>query len=57
MTTLNANPHIDINGFKEAGIVAAIEDPNAIDVGISRKEMKILLLCVTWNQKKTKSIV
>ena len=30
---LCANPQIGINGFKEAGIVAAIEDPGAIAIG------------------------
>ena len=29
---LHANPQIGINGFKEAGIVAAIEDPDSIAV-------------------------
>ena len=29
---LRANPQIGMNGFKEAGIVAAIEDPSVIAV-------------------------
>ena len=31
---LSANPQIGINGFKEAGIVAVIEDPSSIETRI-----------------------